>query len=299
MLQKDKFSFANGDDVELDGPTMLYLIFTKIDPSTSVGLDSIVEDLENAKLGDHQNDVDKMLTVMESNIKILKDNDAAPRNIRKLLINALKTGPNHDFNRFIERIEDDVDSGIGQHSTITAEDLIIAARTKYNNMCKKNTWNKVDPRDAQLMALVTEVNELRTNKKGLLTPAVLATTTPSASDPERKLVPGTKVEVWRTKYDGQEKKFDGRKYHWCRHHRLEGKWDGLYTAHPESKHKGKKLTNLTSISANEPASNPTSETSQQAALQLNSRLKQVLCTNLCLSQEDVDKIFEEANASGN
>ena len=42
--------------------------------------------------------------------------------------------------------------------------LITAARTKYNSMDQKGIWNKVDPRDAQIMALTTMVETMKGNK---------------------------------------------------------------------------------------------------------------------------------------
>ena len=39
--------------MELHGSTMIYLIFKKTDPSTVVGLDSILKNLETTKLGYH------------------------------------------------------------------------------------------------------------------------------------------------------------------------------------------------------------------------------------------------------
>ena len=77
----------------------------------------------------------------------------------------------------------------------------------------------------------------------------------------------------------------------------EGKWDGMYVMHRPDQHKGKRIKSETS-----PAANVTNDASKQAKkndgtaadLQLQSKLKSVMCTNLCLSSEDVDKLFEEA-----
>ena len=43
--------------------------------------------------------------------------------------------------------------------------IITAARTKYNNMDQEGIWNKVDPRDAKIMALTTMVKTMKGNKK--------------------------------------------------------------------------------------------------------------------------------------
>ena len=40
----------------------------------------------------------------------------------------------------------------------------------------------------------------------------------------------------------------------------------------------------------------TATTTSKATLDIQAKLKEVLCTNLCLSGEDVDKIFDQASA---
>jgi len=145
---------------------MMFLLFQKTNPSTVVGLDSVLKQIESAKLGDHTNDVDAMLTAIECYYKVLRNNKRAPEHYRRLLLNALATGPNHYFNKFIQRIEDDVESGIGANAAIIPESLITAARTKYNNMDQKGIWNKVDPRHAKIMALTTMVEAMKAQKGG-------------------------------------------------------------------------------------------------------------------------------------
>ena len=120
---------------------MMFLLFQKKYPSTIVGLDSIIKQIENAKLGKRDNDVDAMLTAIEGLYKILRENHRAPENLRRLILDALATGPNYYFNQFIQRIEDDVESGIGANANIAPDDLITAACTKYNNMEQKGIWN--------------------------------------------------------------------------------------------------------------------------------------------------------------
>ena len=73
-----------------------------------------------------------MLNAIESWYKILKENGRAPENYRRLLLDSLVAGPNHQFNN-------------------------TACRSKYNNMSKKKQWNQVDPRDTQILALTTQV----------------------------------------------------------------------------------------------------------------------------------------------
>ena len=67
LLKNEKFAFYNAAtrEVEYDVPRMMFLLFQKMDPSTIVGLDSVIKHIENAKLGKHANYVDLMLTAIE------------------------------------------------------------------------------------------------------------------------------------------------------------------------------------------------------------------------------------------
>ena len=144
---------------------MMFLLFQNTDPSTIVVLDSILNQIKNTKLGNHTNNFDAMLTAIEGLYKILRDNHGAPENFRRLILDASATGPNHYFNEFIQRIEDGVESGIGANANIAPDAFITSARTKYNNMDQKGIWNKVEPKDAQIMALTTMVETTKGNKK--------------------------------------------------------------------------------------------------------------------------------------
>ena len=67
LNQLERFLFIdNYGEIEYDGPTMLFLILQKIDPSTVVGLDTVLKNIKNAKLGDHTNAVNKMLKPVEA-----------------------------------------------------------------------------------------------------------------------------------------------------------------------------------------------------------------------------------------
>ena len=42
-------------------------------------------------------------------------------------------------------------------TSVTTEDVILARRTCYNSMLTKDLWKKADSRDAQILALTTQV----------------------------------------------------------------------------------------------------------------------------------------------
>ncbi len=60
----------------------------------------------------------------------------------------------------MDLIIDNIQSGCGYNRDITSIQLIIAARTKYNNMIEDKTWSKVDPCDAKIMALTMKLGEI-------------------------------------------------------------------------------------------------------------------------------------------
>ena len=309
LLQKEQFSFHNAatGEMEYDGPTMLFLIFEKVDPSTVVGLDSILKKIENAKLGDFSNNVDGMLTMIESNYKILKENKKAPDSYRRLLLEALVTGPNHHFNQFIDRITDDVESGIGAHANITPDNLIKASRTKFNNMEELEVWNKVDPRDAKILALTTIVAKLEKSGKTALATGVVPPPTDKDKKGQKARTPQQEeahkhfkarttdkdyisgIARWRIVKGGSTKTVDGILYHWCPHHVKPGLWDGMYQTHSEAEHRGEKFGTNKVVEKDKKAEGGSN------SLQLQSRLKEVMCTNLQLSSADVEKLFEQAS----
>jgi hypothetical protein len=293
MLQKEKFSFTESStgQVKYDVSTMVFLIYQTIDPNTIVGLDNILKKLERAKLGNYGNAVATMLKDMQTWRLTLKENCSDPENYRRLLIDALLTGPNHTYNGFIQRIVDDVESGIGANANVTADALIVAAKARYNNMDDKSEWAAVDPRDAQIMALATQLNELKAQQKQS---TALATATAGnagrkkGNDAAKDYYPGTQVETWRSKYDGPSKMgSNGRLLHWCKHHKHpEGLCDGLYVQHLEKDCKKAGNQNGGATSGNTPAApaaNAVTGGTAKTPLQLQQNLKNVLCTNLCMS----------------
>ena len=305
MLQVDKFAYteAASGQVKYHGPTMLFLTYQTIDPNTVVGLDNILKRLENTKLSSFGNDVSTMLTSMQKDYMTLKDNESPPENYRRLILDAVRTGPNATFNAFVQRIVDDVESGIGSHATITTDALIIACKTKYNNMDGRNEWTAVDPRDARIMALTTKLEE-QADKLQKFTATALATAVTNGGHSnngksagfDTEFFQGTRVQKWRGTRDGPTKVGpDGKKLCWCKHHvHPDGLWNGLYVNHPEDQHD--RVVGKFKKTDGGGATNPTQNNGGGTKdLQLQSKLKEVLCTNLCMSSDDVEKLFEKAS----
>ena len=89
---------------------------------------------------------------------------------------------------------------------------------------------------------------------------------------------------------------DGVTHHWCKHHVYEGRYDGLYYHnHNEAsnekwaakKHGGRAAkTTGTAPAAPMPEVDPN--------LMISESLKNALCTNFCISEEDLAKVLNES-----
>lgn len=158
----------------------------------------------------------------------------------------------------------------------------------------KKLWNKVDPRDAQLMAMATELKELKSQQTKATALASASNTGRRTDDP---FIDG--LPRWRTVKKGDTMIVDGRTYYWCPHHKhAEGYWNGLYCTHLPSRCFKNPAHNKSGKPGNDKSGKEKSS-NQSAKLELHAKLKEVMCTNLCLSSEDVDRIFDQASASSN
>ena len=100
-----------------------------------------------------------------------------------------------------------------------------SAKSIYVNADCLGVWNQVDPKDAKILALATEVRELSNAAKAA------GTTTTSKGNPpltgsgkeisvSGEILEGTKtLKKWRTVNVGPTVKVDGTVYNWCPHHK--------------------------------------------------------------------------------
>ena len=101
-----------------------------------------------------------MLTDMEENYVKILDNHSTCESICRYCLNELFSGPNAKFNAFIKCIKDDIDLQTGLNFNISFDELCTAVRSKCNNMDACNKYSKVDPKDANILALTTRLENL-------------------------------------------------------------------------------------------------------------------------------------------
>ena len=71
------------------------------------------------------------------------------------------SGPNDNFTRYISRFNDDIESGSGPYKDMKWTDIFASSRTRWNNMVASGQDKLVNPNDAKLLALSTQVKELK------------------------------------------------------------------------------------------------------------------------------------------
>eukprot|EP00956_Cyclotella_meneghiniana_P036770 scaffold130371_cov40-Cyclotella_meneghiniana.AAC.2 len=160
MLSKHEFTFIDSDgNMHQDGPVMLHMLLCKVDPATSVSIENHRLAIENARLHQFKNNVSEAISYMNHHHTNIIENGGTYEQdtFRRHGLQCLSSGPNASFNNFLQSIEQDIQSGIGQHSQITVHKLFTSAELFYNNLVSKNEWDKVNPKDASIMALMTDI----------------------------------------------------------------------------------------------------------------------------------------------
>ena len=292
MLQKSKFTFTTTDGNEShDGPTMLKVLLEEIDPTSSVNIELHRQAIEGSKLHNFKGNVVEMLKDIEKHHQAIVSNGHSydPDTYRRHLLAALLSGPNAVFNSKLEGIKSDVDACYGFNAKITPGELITVAKQQYVNIDRRGEWNKVDPKDATILALTTALKDVGTKQ-----PA--QSSTEEVGDHEN--VKGMRLlKKWRTVFKGDTIVKDGVTHTWCPHHKNEGYYDGLYYHnHTPATHdqwrEGKK-----NWKKNKDNGNDTSRATSgaQKSLKISDALKTALCTNLCISEEDLAKIVDSTD----
>ena len=271
MLEKDKFQWYDDTtgNYETDGPTLLFIIFSKVNPSTRVGVSSFKKNIEKANLAKHKNNLELMLTDMKQNYSKIVELGKTHEDYVMHLFDAMLTSKNQIFCDYIQIKKNDWEEG----SEVQPDTLMQEATTKYNNMCKQNTWNKSDPKDAKIIALTTQLKSLEDK---------LGDTTPSAKK-------GKGIPAWRLKKEGETKTVNGTKWNWCPHHKTgtkQGMYVSTHTAETHDKYCAEKKKNSKSSG---------SESASKAAkkLTLGNSLKAALVTKGNLTEDQATALWTE------
>ena len=232
FLDKKKFQWTEGNGtINNDGPTMLFLIMTKINPSVRVGISTLKMNLMTATLPKFEHSVPALIDYMVAQMNDITDMQATHEDFTLNLFTALATTNNDEFRTFIATEKNTWETNaLLEDDRVTADFLIQKVNMKFNNMSKANQWKKTeDPSSKVISALVTKVQSLEDKLGAATNKSAHATSTASA--------PATlKIPVWRTIKEGDSVFRDGKTWYWCSKHKKEGLFDGLYMPHKECDH---------------------------------------------------------------
>ena len=310
QLTKHEFTFIDSNgNLSQDGPVMLVKLLCKVDPATSVSIENHRLAIENCKLQQFKNNVSDAISFINHHYSAIIDNKGSyePDTLRRHTLQCLSSGPNAKFNDFIQSIVQDIESGIGQHANITYTKLFTSAELFYNNLVSKGEWDKVNPKDASIMALMTDIDrlkkEIESNKSkgdgnGNGNSGGKSNGGGKAKNGDEELIFG--VPKWRTVNVGPKLTRDGVEYSWCPHHKHpRGAYNGLYyrdhdgSTHAEWKEqRNSRFPKTAATTDKQPSEAP-------KKLTIANELKTAFMTNLHVSEADIEKIIASASAQGN
>ena len=271
-----------------DGPTMLHILIAGVNPSTRVGVSDLKSIIRSTKLVQFQYNVVEMCDSIITNYEMIEERGGRHEDIVLDLFDALLSGKNDIFNRFVERSRDDWEIG----SDITHDSLVSMSITKYNNMAKLGRWKQVEPKNATIVALTTQIKNLE-NKIGNTSNSSGGGLPGSNNNKNSKFT----LEAWRIKFDGKEKTMDGVLWYWCSKHVIDGVYDGMYVKHLEDKHeewlerkKGWKKGSKDTTTSNESQSTGVVTTPK---LTLSNNLKAAMIINFHCSEAEANSLWSE------
>lgn len=312
LLSNDSDDYTFEDprtgDTKSDGVIFLWKILNEVKPSTVIDVQDLETKLEEATLQKFENDVTKLTREMEKiwkEIKRLKPGTYSESRFLTQLFRALETTTNESFERTVETLKD---MWILQDARCNVPYVIRTSCTKYVNLVSAHKWAITSSKDTKIIALTTALNEHKKKFNELKTKVEsnggqgggsTNKTTKPGGDGKGKL----KVAEWRIKFKGKTTTVDGKKWVWCKEHKSEGLFDGMYMpeGHNHDEWKKEKDAKVKAWKENRRSKTDKDEKttgkgtpSQPNKLTLSNRLASALTTKLGVSDKDAKQLIEDA-----
>ena len=290
LLQKqDDFAWLNQKgNYDYDGPTMLKILLSTVNPATRVGVKELRKTIRDARLPRYKHDVKAMLDDMQNNYLQILRKEETHDNYEDDVFEALLSSKNDIFRNYIQRLQDECESG----KDITPGDIMELALRKYNNMCKRKIWIQSETQESKLVALATKLQQVESQLKNQLSSSSSKSSNSSVSTKKKH-----GIEEWRMVKKGDTKVVNGVTYWWCPHHKVEGKYDGLYMTHKPSEHsawkKDRDKKNEEWKAKRRGKKDSSTSQGSRSKLVMSDKLKSVLTSHLSCSDADADAIWQE------
>ena len=228
MLDEDSFTFlyAGSSRKERDGPSMLKIIFDRVNPNTTVGVMKHKKFLQTAHVGDHDACVTKLLDNMALNYKKILERKRTHNDYLMHLFDALETVRNTKFHLFIENERRAFETNRCSKN-YGPKDLIRAAREVYNNLIDQDMYDS------------SKETKKRTKKEGEKPEAsrLLAFLTTAIQGTKKKGGQWSEIEDWRFEKTQDTISKNGKTWWWCDKHKGRNQEvTGMYVRHPQEDH---------------------------------------------------------------
>ena len=308
-----------GLDEEMDGMTILALVIRRLRPHHKVDMYAEIGLVKKLTLAQYDNDVHLFCDAINSK-KLMIDmkdpmaytDDALVRDLFHVFKHdSLPLDFRSEFTALERRWQMDKER-------VTSQSLMEDAGSYYTNMVASGDWKLEVGKNAQIIALTTQISELKTAFNQI---KIDKPTKPSSDDTSKQLRNSNdSFQRWRLTKVNNDKEFnmiekEGKTYYWCdqhKHHESE-QW-GMYVFHKPTEHgawkkkkdefnarkKGKGKPAEQNSTATPSTAPPAASNASASKLSLAKSLQEALTTNAGLSEDQFNKIWADAcSASGN
>ena len=146
------------DNYHRSGPLAWELITTKI----LCGLTQVIWRAKNMihtlSLENFDNNIKSLVKSLKVNFKLLASWGESKSSILANLLRVLKKYPSYEFNSYIGRFQDKYDDGTNIDLDNFMHDIVV----KYESLVEDGQWDTKSKKDANMLALVSQIQELNT-----------------------------------------------------------------------------------------------------------------------------------------
>ena len=317
--QSALFTWSSGRDFEIDGLTVLALVLARIRPNFKVDMFTEIAKAKKLSISQYDNDVQLYFDAIKF-LKLQIDQKDSTAYTEDAFIRDLFCQLKHDSLPAEFRLEFSRQETrwLMNKSNVTSQELMDDASAYFINLKNTGAWKIEISRTSQIVALTTQLTELKTEIGKLLaskgTPK-LDNGKPAGGSAKQYVFDLWRLEKVDNKAEHNMIERDGKTWYWCDKHKYNNKGvitNGMYVTHKPDGHqswvdrryKGRK-PNATALTGNDPTDKPAatpsvSNNSSASKLSLSKSLQAALVTTAGLTEDQFKKIWAEAcSASGN
>jgi len=299
-LQEKKFMYndAETQDIIWDGFTFLSLVLEVIKPDTVVQVKSLETQFKAITLASCKGCFRTLVTTLENKAAEINEVAGEVRVSNNMLLTQVFETAEKASNEAFK-----MDLSIAKSSWVTGKqtdkDVIIGDLTKlYVNKQDEGTWTTGSEKDQKIIALTTQVSEVKKTLNALKSVHFKQGTPPGTG--RSSAGKAAKADAWKFEFKGKTKEVDGTKYEWCRDH-----GSGMYMPSPHDhsawkKRKAEKKEAWEARRQKRDKKGPSDHTKAAGSsktpskLTLGKNLRASLVTHFHMSAGEADQVFNEA-----